>query len=191
VGASDENLPDELRLSRWMASYQAGDLAAFDSLYDALEPELRAYFKGRFRERARVEDLIQETFLQLHRSRRAWLSDRPVRPWVFAIAKRVVLMRLRTSRRREAPESVELGSAAEVAEPRASESVTFTRAAIAEALHRLSLNARRAFMGHHWAGLSFAELGVRLGITPEAAKLRSSRAARQLRKLLDTGDGDE
>jgi RNA polymerase sigma-70 factor, ECF subfamily len=186
VGASDRILPDELCLSRWMAAYQDGDLQAFDSLYDALEPELRAFFGSRSRERARVEDLIQDAFLQLHRSRRAYLPGRPVRPWVFAIAKRVALMQLRTSRRREAPESVGLASVAEPVEPRATDSLT--RAAITEALHRLSSSARRAFMFHHWAGLSFREIGARLGITPAAAKLRSSRAARQLRQLLEADD---
>ncbi len=166
-----------------MAAYQDGDLHAFDSLYDALEPELRAFFAGRTREKARVEDLIQDTFLQLHRSRAAYLRERPVRPWVFAIAKRVALMQRRKSARREAPESAGLDQVAEVAEPRATDSLT--RATVTQALHRLSSNARRAFMFHHWAGLSFREIGARLGITPAAAKLRSSRAARELRQLLD------
>jgi DNA-directed RNA polymerase specialized sigma24 family protein len=43
-------------------------------------------------------------------------------------------------------------------------------------------------MFHHWLGFSFREIGARLGIAPGAAKLRSSRAAAQLRQMLDSKD---
>src|SRR5262245_31847514 len=106
-----------------MIEYQEGHLEAFEHLYDALEPELRAYFRGRMREAARVEDLIQDAFLQLHRSRRTYLPGRPVRPWAFAIAKRVWMMQLRTRRRREMPEGITLETIAEPVDPRGSGAV--------------------------------------------------------------------
>ena len=43
---------------------------------------------------------------------------------------------------------------------------------------------RRTFLMHHWRGLSFREIAELLHIRPGAAKLRSSRADRQLRTLL-------
>jgi len=177
---------DEQELIRWMIEYQEGQLDAFDRLYDALEPELRAYFRGRMREAARVEDLIQDAFLQLHRSRRTYLPGRPVRPWAFAIAKRVWMMQLRTRRRREMPEGITLDRIVEPVDPRATGTVE--RAELTNALDRLSAAARRAFMFHHWSGLTFREIGVRLRIAPGAAKLRSSRAAAQLRQILESKD---
>jgi RNA polymerase sigma-70 factor, ECF subfamily len=182
VSQADHAPRDEARLIQWMTEYQAGHLEAFERLYDVLEPELRAYFRVRMRDAARVEDLIQEAFLQLHRSRRTYLHGRPVRPWAFAIAKRVWMMQLRTHRRREAPEGIRLDAVAEPVDPRSSAAAD--RADITHALSRVSAAARRAFVFHHWSGFSFREIGVRLGIAPGAAKLRSSRAAAQLRRML-------
>jgi len=44
---------------------------------------------------------------------------------------------------------------------------------------------------HHWRGLSFREIAATLGIDTGAAKLRSSRAAGRLRRLLRRGTGDD
>jgi RNA polymerase sigma-70 factor, ECF subfamily len=186
VSRSEPATCDEQELIRWMIEYQEGHLDGFERLYGALEPELRSYFRRRMREAARVEDLIQDAFLQLHRSRRTYLPGRPVRPWAFAIAKRVWMMQLRTRRRREMPEAITLDTIAEPVDPKAAGAAE--RAEITNALNRLSAAARRAFMFHHWCGFSFREIGARLGIAPGAAKLRSSRAAAQLRQILESKD---
>ena len=92
---------EERALAALMAAYQDGRLEAFDGLYLALEAELRRFFTARCHDASRIEDLVQETFLQIHRSRRAYLRHLPVRPWVYAIAKRALLMHIRRMRRRE------------------------------------------------------------------------------------------
>lgn len=75
-----------------MAAYQAGAIEAFDALYEYLAPSLLHYLAAATRDRAHAQDLLQETFLQIHRSRRACRTGLPVRPWVFAIARHVALM---------------------------------------------------------------------------------------------------
>jgi RNA polymerase sigma-70 factor, ECF subfamily len=177
-----------------MVAYQRGDLAAFDRLYVALEPELRRFLRGRV-DPQRVDDLLQETFLQLHRSRRGYLPGLPVRPWIYAISKRVVLMHRRKVRRRESREVTELSAVPEPEVAAAADRLT-DRSALVSALRRVPADGRRAFLLHHWRGLSFREIAARLGIAPGAAKLRSSRASSRLRDLLrpggpgrhDTGD---
>jgi len=168
-------------------AYQEGRLEAFDRLYSALEDELRGFFRARCHDAQRVDDLLQDTFLQIHRSRNAYMRGRPVRPWVYTIATRVFQMHLRTIRRREWPESERLSDRAELAAP-VYEERTATRLAIADALAQVSVERRRAFLLHHCRGFSFREIAVKLGIRASAAKLRSSRAAGQLRKLLQIGD---
>jgi RNA polymerase sigma-70 factor (ECF subfamily) len=179
MAALPQHCGDE-RLRALMIAYQDGNLDAFDGLYELLDDELRRFFGARCRDAARIDDLTQETFLQIHRSRRSYLRDRPVRPWVYAIAKRAFLMHVRQVHRRESPESTGLIA---VPEPHASTS-EHMRLELADALTRLSGDSRRAFLLHHWIGLSFREIGAVLGIQPGAAKLRSSRAARRLRALL-------
>src|SRR5436190_1933752 len=121
----DERRPDtpDHDLRELMTAYQAGQLEAFDRLYFSLEAELRSFFRGRCRDAQRVDDLVQDTFLQLHRSRRSYLPGLPVRPWVFAIARRVFLMHLRKVRRREAPEATALSAVPEPAAAAAGEHI--------------------------------------------------------------------
>ena len=179
--ASDEALRD------LMVAYQHGNLEAFDRLYVALEPELRGFLRARAHDPPRVDDLLQETFLQLHRSRRGYLPGLPVRPWVYAIAKRVLLMHRRKVRRRESRETTELSAAPEPEVAAAADRLP-ERSALVSALRRVPADGRRAFLLHHWRGLSFREIASRLGIAPGAAKLRSSRAGSRLRDLLRDDD---
>jgi RNA polymerase sigma-70 factor (ECF subfamily) len=166
-----------------MAEYQAGSVEAFDRLHDALAPGLKAYLTSLTRDSTRADDLLQETFLQVHRARAAHTPGEPVRPWVFAIAKRVFLMHVRSRARRERHE---LSSAATTIEPEASEAADrlHARRRVESALRQVPADGRRAFLLHHLFGFSFKEVAAKMGIKPGAAKIRSSRAASFMRSLL-------
>ena len=75
-----------------MIGYQAGSLEMFEELFDALSPGLRGYLVSLTRDLDRAQDLLQETFLQMHRSRHTYTPPRPVKPWAFGIARHVHLM---------------------------------------------------------------------------------------------------
>lgn len=171
-----------------MAGYQAGRADAFDRLHDALAPDLKAYLLSLCRDGARADDLLQETFLQIHRHRDAHIPGSPVRPWVFAIAKRVFLMERRGAGRREHYEQLSATQAPE----RSGHGVerVHARQQVESAMRHVPPGGRAAFLLHHLAGLSFKEIGARLGIKPGAAKLRSSRAASLMRSIL-RGTRDE
>ena len=177
----------EHALCELFEAYQDGNLEAFERLYAALEDELRGFFRARCHDAQRVDDLLQDTFLQIHRSRSAYMRGRPLRPWVYTIATRVFQMHLRTIRRRESPEAERLSDREEPA-ALLHEERTVTRLVIADALAQVSVDRRTAFLLHHGRGLSFREIAAKLGIRTSAAKLRSSRAAGQRRKLLQSGD---
>ncbi len=176
-----------------MAEYQAGSVEAFDRLHDALAPALKAYLTSLTRDATRADDLLQETFLQMHRARASHTPGEPVRPWVFAIAKRVFLMHVRGTRSARA-------SVTSSASPRAASAsarrhrqrrrcrrrrIACTRAAASNPrCGRCRPDGRRAFLMHHLFGFSFKEIAEKLGIKPGAAKIRSSRAASFMRSLL-------
>src|SRR3954468_15928503 len=88
-----------------MASYQGGSLESFECIYAALGPSLRAYLTTLTRNRTQADDLVQDTFLQMHRSRHTYRPDLPVRPWPFAIARHVWMMDLRSRSRRSTASS--------------------------------------------------------------------------------------
>ena len=82
-----------------MERYAAGDDAAFPSVYDAVAPRLYGYLLRQTRDRARAEDLLQQTMLHIPRARVRFIAGAEVMPWAFAIARRLLLDWLRRNRR--------------------------------------------------------------------------------------------
>lgn len=163
-----------------MVAYQRGEVEGFEALYAALAGTLRGYLATLVRDSQRAADLVQDTFLQIHRSRHVYRPELPVRPWVFAIARHVGLMDLRARSRRPGddaelhdipvpPEAERLGD----------------RVALSRALAQLPADRREALLLHHVWGFSFQEIAQLLGITVTAAKLRSSRGMADLRRDLE------
>lgn len=179
-----ERAPEDPILRTLMAEYQAGSVAAFDRLHDALATDLRAYLTMLSRDPTRADDLLQETFLQVHRSRGVHTPGQPVRPWVFAIAKRVFLMYRRSAGRRARHELLSAEERAQVSVAASEADRWHVRQEVDMVLRQVPSDRRRAFMLHHVLGLSFKEVGAKLGIKPSAAKIRSSRAASVMRALL-------
>jgi RNA polymerase sigma-70 factor, ECF subfamily len=173
---------DPERLRQLMTAYQSGSLAAFEGLYAELCTSLLGYLAALSRDRARAEDLLQETFLQIHRSRHAYRPDLPVRPWVFTIARHVWLMDRRTLSRRPHTNHAER-ALPDLPVPAEVEGLA-DRDRLRRALDTLLPDRREALLLHHVWGFSFAEVGRLLGIRAEAAKLRSSRGMVDLRRLL-------
>jgi len=172
-----------------MTAYQAGDGRAFEALYAALAPQLGGYLRALCRDAARAEDLLQEAFLQIHRARHTYLPRRPVRPWVYAIARHVFLMNRRAAWRRGRHETIADLELPEIPVPAVMDRLA-DRQAVGRALARLPGDRREALLLHHVWGLSFREVGAVQGVSEAAAKLRAHRGARTLRGLLaESGDG--
>jgi len=165
-----------------MTAYQGGSLAAFEGLYGELCPSLLGYLAALSRDRTRAQDLLQETFLQIHRSRHVYRPDLPVRPWVFTIARHVWLMDRRTHSRRPHTDHADR-ALPDLPVPAEVEGLA-DRDRLRRALNTLLPDRREALLLHHVWGFSFAEVGRLLGIRAEAAKLRSSRGMVDLRRLL-------
>src|SRR3954463_15831509 len=68
-----------------MSRYAAGDELAFEGVYDEVAPRLASYLQRRLRDRARIEDLVQQTFLHIHRARGSFIPGAQVFPWALAI----------------------------------------------------------------------------------------------------------
>ena len=78
---------------------------AVDELVRQISPALARYF-GAFRAaRNEVEDLVQDCWIRIHRSRHTYRPAEPVMPWVYAIARHT---RLDTDKKRRRLESREV-----------------------------------------------------------------------------------
>jgi RNA polymerase sigma-70 factor (ECF subfamily) len=172
------------QLRALMIRYQGGSLEAFQEIYAQLAPGLRRYLSHLAGGSEIADDLLQETFLQMHRSRSAYNPAYAVKPWVFGLARNVFLMNRRAARRwaevhesREdlpdfpvLPEADRLGSQDE----------------IRRGLAHLSPDQVEALLLHHEWGFSFEEIAGMLGITPAAARARASRGMADLRLALNS-----
>ncbi|MCK4293965.1 MAG: sigma-70 family RNA polymerase sigma factor [Planctomycetes bacterium] len=69
-----------------LARYAAGDEAAFREIVTRYKNSLYAFLRQFLNRRDLVEDVFQETFLQLFTSRDSFDHSRPLRPWLFTIA---------------------------------------------------------------------------------------------------------
>lgn len=77
-----QNLTDAELLTR----YNSGDEAAFRAIVGRYKNSLYAFLRQFLNRRDLVDDVFQETFLQLFTSRDSFDKSRPLRPWLFTIA---------------------------------------------------------------------------------------------------------
>lgn len=170
-------------LTDLMTRYVDGDRAAFDLLYRRLAPHVRRRLL-RLTGRDGVDDLVQLTFMKMHRARHQWRRGTLVRPWVMTIARHLATDTLRARGARRdlltqdgtLPEADALESEAPCLEARAK----VVRAAI-EALPDGQRNVVRM---HKLEGRSFDDIAEALNISPGTARVRASRAYGRLRDAL-------
>ncbi|MBX2799441.1 MAG: sigma-70 family RNA polymerase sigma factor [Myxococcales bacterium] len=168
-----------------MARYaQSGDRAAFNQIFDRYQQRVHRFFARSVRDPVVASDLVQTTFLHVHRGRRDFDPSRTLRPWLFAIAANVRRDHWRRrSRRPEEP--LDPGREIGVA-PDAS---TATDRLVRRAIETLPDNQREVVLLRWYSGLTFPEIAEVLGINTTAAKVRSHRATKALRVVLGVGDG--
>jgi RNA polymerase sigma-70 factor (ECF subfamily) len=174
----------EEQLRALMIRYQGGSLEAFQEIYAQLAGPVRRYLSHLAGGSEIADDLLQETFLQMHRSRAAYNPAYAVRPWVFGLARNVFLMNRRAARRwaevhesrEELPESAVLPEAESLG----------SRDEIRRGMACLSADQAEALLLHHEWGFSFDEIAGMLGISAAAARARASRGMADLRAALNS-----
>lgn len=171
---------DELRAL--MVAYQGGSLDAFQEIYGRLAADVRRYLSHLAESPETADDLLQETFLRVHRSRAAYNRAFAVRPWIFGMARNVFLMNRRASSRfsrvHESRDDLnEFGTLPEAEGLGA-------RDEFRKGLSRLSREQAEALLLHHEWGFSFEEISGMLGISTSAARARASRGMADLRMAL-------
>jgi RNA polymerase sigma-70 factor, ECF subfamily len=167
-----------------MGRYAQGDDSAFDLVYEAVAPRLEAYLRRHLREKSRVEDVIQQTFLQMHGARGTFIVGAEVLPWAFAIARRLMIDSTRKTRREE-PAPIDIDDLAvglgQVASSHDLLEAQEARARLSAAYSQLSAPQRAAFDLVKSEGLSHAQAASILGTTVTGIKLRVHRAYLALR----------
>jgi RNA polymerase sigma-70 factor (ECF subfamily) len=132
-------------------------------------------------DRQHAEDIVQETLLRAWRHPEA-LTGRPVRPWLFTVARNLVVdaHRARQARPAEAGDSALATMPAVDDIDRALESWT-----VVEAMADLSTQHRAVIIETYYRGCSVAEAATILGIPAGTVKSRTYYALRALKLALE------
>lgn len=93
---------EELTDAELLQSYMSGDEEAFREIVGRYKNSLYAFLKQFLNRTDLVEDVFQETFLQLFTSRESFDTNRPLRPWLFTIAANKAKDALRKAQRSSA-----------------------------------------------------------------------------------------
>ncbi len=177
-----------------MDRYAQGDDAAFAYLHQPLTRRLLPFLRRLTGSVERAEDLLQETFLRIHRARGSFGHGARVMPWAYAIARNCYIDSYRAKKSR--PKEVSQSRDSEDppypephAGPEASGEAQLLAAQMArvveQALRDMTLARREAFILVRYEGHSIREAAAILGTTEGAVKLRAFHAYQEIRKTLE------
>lgn len=157
--------------------------AEFDALYRSSRDDVYAYAAGLLRDRAAAEDVTALAFERAYRKRRRFDPRRGSRrAWLFGIARNAALDELRRRGR-----SAELVAEPADRGPDVDErvEVALRRAALRQAMARLTARERELVALKFFAGLSNAEIARVIGVSESNAGTRLHRVVERLRRECD------
>lgn len=180
---------DDMRRSAQMAAAQGGDRAAYEALLRDCVPLVRAVAGRTGVPPDRIDDVVQEVLLTIHRARQVYDPARSFDAWLRVIAERRALDHLRQLRRRRsreqyAPEALET-FADEGADPARGLDSADASGRVGEALAMLPSRQREAVEEIVLKDKSLAEAAAATRLTKVALKVNLHRALKTLRGKLD------
>jgi RNA polymerase sigma-70 factor (ECF subfamily) len=162
-------------------SARAAD-AAVRQLYARHSPALHGYVARFCPDRASADDIVQETFIRAWRHLPQLSADgRPVRPWLFRVARNLLIDADRAARSRPATVQTE----AEEGRDDTGLDQVLDRQLVADALRQLSPAHRAVLVEVFYGGDSVARAARQLGIPHGTARSRLHYALQALRGQLD------
>ena len=165
---------------------QAGDRDAFRELFRRHRSDVARLVQRLLGGRGDIDDVVQEVFLQVHRSLKDFRFGSRFSTWLYRVTVNVVLMQRRAARSRpqlvEAPEGLTPLDGAATPE----EQVVRSRriAAFYRLLERLSEKKRTAYILHEMEGMSPAEIAEAVKAPVLTVRTRLFYARRELVALL-------
>lgn len=173
-----------------VARARAGDRDAFAQLYHQHVDRVYARLTRLVGPVPERDDLLQQTFLQVHRALPRFRGDASVATFIHRIAVNVALDHLRAVRRRplDLDDAAVTAMAAAAPDPAARAASRQDLARVFGLLGELTPEQRVAFVLIAIEGLTAREAGELLGASPDAVKQRALAARRALLAALAAAD---
>src|SRR5689334_3072053 len=173
----------------------AGDDSAFDYLVEKFRRPIVSFMYRMAHNQAIAEELAQEVFLRVYRSRSSYQAEAKFSTWLYRIATNLAVNHARDTRSERMAQTVNLdepdpetGTTPDVADQTPTVEADILRnermAAIRQHVMELPERQRMAVLMHKYQGLDYKEIGKVLKLSESATKSLLFRAYETLRDKL-------
>jgi RNA polymerase sigma-70 factor (ECF subfamily) len=178
---SAPDLAPSLGLESLMSGYQQADERAATALIERVSPLLLRYFLVQPASRRFADDLLQETWMRIHKARHTYRRGEPVLPWIFAIARHTGLDSYRKVRRVEFRETqVDVLPQTAAGQPDLEPDLADLDAMLAQ----LPQSQREVIVMLKVSGMTIEEVARATSASAGSVKQKAHRAYQKLRNFL-------
>jgi RNA polymerase sigma-70 factor (ECF subfamily) len=163
-----------------MVRYQQADTGATTLLIEQVSPQLYRFFAAQLGNAQDAQDMLQDTWLRIHRVRHTYRPGEPVLPWVYAIARCVRVDNYRKRRRIAMRELV----VETLPEPAIPSSETSDLPPFHQLIAELPASQREVLTLLKVNGLSLEEVARATSSSVGSVKQKAHRAYERLRGVL-------
>jgi RNA polymerase sigma-70 factor, ECF subfamily len=162
-----------------MAAYQSGDQKAANALIECVSPALYRFFALHTGDRRHADDLLQETWIRIHKARHTYRPGEPLLPWLYAIARYVKIDAYRKRRHERYEEPLENALEKSIAADNRNELPDLDTL-----LRHLPASQREVIVLLKISGLSLEEAARATSCSVGSVKQKAHRAYEKMRTLL-------
>lgn len=164
----------------------AGDVAAFEELYQQHHRRVYSLCFRMTRDASEAEDLTQEIFIQLYRKLDTFRGDSSFTTWLHRLTVNVVLMYFRTSAKKRERTTEDGTTPVQIVRgtQNPARMSVVDHIALDEAIRQLSPGYRAVFILHDVEGYEHDQIAEILGCAVGTSKSQLHKARLKLRQLL-------
>ena len=165
-----------------MESYKMGEAIAFEFLFERHAGKVQGYLGKKLFSQKEAQDLVQEVFFKLHRSRHQYNGTLPFSPWLFSITRSIWLDHVKKRRLEGVVEQEKLEAFAAPVQIFEDSGDGIEK----EILNRLPGSQKEAVGMRVFDEATFEEIALRLSTSPENARQLVSRGLKRLKAIWET-----
>jgi RNA polymerase sigma factor (sigma-70 family) len=164
---------------------QKGSDTAFAALVDRYLPLVYAAALRLVRgDEALAKDVAQTVFIDLARKARSLLGRELLAGWLYTSTRLAASKAVRGARRRQLREQIAVSMQERTTQPESPQDEGELKLVLDEAMSELGSDERNAVLIRFFQGKDLKDVGVALGISEDAARMRVTRALAKLQVLL-------
>jgi len=161
------------------------DQRAFSSLYFQNIQKLKYFIQRTTKSPHLAEDIVHDTFVKLWESRKEIDALKPLKPYLYTIAKRTLLNVLKRANH-EVSILTEIRKYAKETENTTDLEIEYneSNSLIAEALHSITGQPKEVFIRCRIQGLTYKQVAEELGITESTVNKHMHKALKLIREYI-------